>query len=40
MGDAVPWDRKAYQREASVITPEVMNYRNLENRIDVTIREG
>ena len=31
---------KAYQREASVITPEVMNYRNLENRIDVTIREG
>lgn len=30
MGDAVPWDRKAYQREASVITPEVMNYRNLE----------
>ena len=34
MGDAVPWDRKAYQREASVITPEVMNYRNLENRID------
>ena len=28
------------QREASVITPEVMNYRNLENRIDVTIREG
>ena len=35
MGDAVPWDRKA-----SVITPEVMNYRNLENRIDVTIREG
>ena len=23
MGDAVPWDRKAYQREASVITPEV-----------------
>ena len=32
MGDAVPWDRKAYQREASVITPEVMNYRNLENR--------
>lgn len=40
MGDAVPWDRKAYQREASVIMPEVMNYRNLENRIDVTIREG
>ena len=40
MGDAVPWDRKTYQREASVITPEVMNYRNLENRIDVTIREG
>ena len=34
MSDAVPWDRKAYQREASVITPEVMNYRNLENRID------
>ena len=40
MGDAVPWDWKAYQREASVISPEVMNYRNLENRIDVTIREG
>lgn len=40
MGDAVPWDRKTYQREASVIMPEVMNYRNLENRIDVTIREG
>lgn len=32
MGDAVPWDRKAYQREASVITPEVMNYRNLEKQ--------
>ena len=28
MGDAVPWDRKAYQREASVITPEVMLLRD------------
>lgn len=40
MGDAVPWDRKAYQREASVITPEVMNYRNLENRINVAALIG
>ena len=23
MGDAVPWDRKVYQRESSVVTPEV-----------------
>ena len=26
MGDTVPWDRKAYQREASVITPEVKQF--------------
>ena len=26
MGDAVPWDRKAYQREASVVTPEVKQF--------------
>lgn len=32
MGDAVPWDRKAYQREASVITPEVkLKYGDISN---------
>lgn len=31
MGDAVPWDRKAYQREASVITPEVTSHNYLVN---------
>ena len=38
MGDAVPWDRKAYQREASVITPEVKQF--IEHCLDTDAAEG
>ena len=38
MGDAVPWDRKTYQREASVVTPEVKQF--IEHCLDTDDAEG
>ena len=38
MGDAVPWDRKTYQREASVVTPEVRQF--IEHCLDTDTAEG
>ena len=38
MGDVVPWDRKAYQREASVVTPEVKRF--IEHCLDTDAEVG
>lgn len=38
MGDAVPWNRKAYQREASVVTPEVKKF--IEHCLDTDTEMG
>ena len=38
MGDAVPWDRKAYQRKASVVTPEVKRF--IEHCLDTDAEAG
>lgn len=38
MGDAVPWDRKTYQREAAVVTPEVKQF--IEHCLDTDDAEG
>ena len=37
-GDAVPWERKSYQREATVITPEVKQF--IAHCLDIDAAEG